>query len=312
MTRLALLSDIHANLPALEAVVADIDRHAPDAVYVLGDLVNGCAWPVETLDLLTGRGWPMLIGNHDDAVLQLGTPRMEARYGDRQYYATLWWTRARLRQDQVALLAALPEELSLAFAAAPAVRLLHGLPGNFFAGFHPDAPEDWMLRHLSGIAEPTVADGHTHFPMVRRVSRWQVINSGSAGAPYDGDPCVSYVVMEASAEGWQVTIRRIDYNRRTCGAGISRLGPRRRWRCPGGDVPPHGDDGSAVGVGFQLVGATAAACGAGRSEGSPGGVRCSLWAGPVGFSTAGVGARAPAPLALPRPYTYRGNLSGLD
>jgi hypothetical protein len=90
---------------------------------------------------------------------------------------------------------------------------MHGLPGNFFAGFRPDSPQDWMLGHLDRIAEPTVADGHTHFPMVRRVGRWQVINSGSAGAPYDGDPRVSYVLMDGDGHGWQVIVRRIDYDR---------------------------------------------------------------------------------------------------
>ena len=142
MTRLALLSDIHANLPALEAVVADIDRHAPDAVYVLGDLVNGSAWPVETLDLLTARGWPMLIGNHDDAVLQLGTSRMEPRYADRRYYATLWWTRARLLPRHITLLESLPEEIGLTFprraqpapVARPPRQLLRRVPAGLAGG----------------------------------------------------------------------------------------------------------------------------------------------------------------------------------
>ncbi len=213
MPRLALLSDVHANLPALEAVVRDIDDQAPDAVYVLGDLVNGCAWPGETLDLLAGRGWPMLTGNHDDAVVQLDTSRMEPRYADREYYATLWWTRARLAARHLALLRGLPQALSLAPDLGPPVRLVHGVPGNFFAGFRPDSPQDWVLQHLEGIAETTVAGGHTHHPMVRHVGPWQLVNCGSAGAPYDGDPRVSYVLMDATLHGWDVTLRRLDYDR---------------------------------------------------------------------------------------------------
>lgn len=214
MTRLALLSDIHANLPALEAVAADIDGAAPDAVYVLGDMVNGCAWPAETLDYLAARGWPMLTGNHDDAVAQLATPRMEGRYADRVYYANLWWTRARLRPAHLALIESLPRELRLAFDDAPSVRLLHGLPDNFFAGFRPDSPDSWITEQLRLIPEPTVADGHTHFPMERRVGRWQVINTGSAGAPFDGDPRPSYALLDGRAAGWRVTIRRVEYDRR--------------------------------------------------------------------------------------------------
>lgn len=224
MTRLALLSDIHANLPALEAIVADIDRHAPDAVYVLGDLINGCAWPVETLDLLSARGWPLLIGNHDDAVLQLGASRMEPRYADRRYYATLWWTRARLLPRHLAQLESLPAEINVNLDGAPALRMIHGLPGNFFVGFRPDSPEDWCLRHLANVAEPTVADAHTHFPMDRRVGRWQVINTGSAGLPYDGDPTVSYVLLDAARDRWHVQIRRLDYDRQSVDRGYHASG----------------------------------------------------------------------------------------
>jgi predicted phosphodiesterase len=219
VTRLALLSDIHANLPALEAVAADIDAARPDAVYVLGDMINGCAWPAETLDFIAARGWPMLIGNHDDAVIQLGTPRMERRYADSRYYANLWWTRAALRPDHVALIETLPRELSLAFSDAKPVRLLHGLPGNFFVGFRPDSPDMWIADQLRAIPEPTVADGHTHFPMERRVARWQVINTGSAGAPYDGDPWPSYALLDGKRRGWRVTLRRIDYDRARVEAG---------------------------------------------------------------------------------------------
>jgi predicted phosphodiesterase len=212
MTRLVLLSDIHANLPALEAVVAGVDRVSPDAVFVLGDMINGCAWPAETLDLITSRDWSMLIGNHDDAVLQLGAPRMEARYADREFYATLWWTRARLSSNHLALLDNLPKTLSFSSSDAPAVRLFHGLPDNFFVAFRPDSPEEWFLRHLASVEEPTVADGHTHFPMVRSLGRWQVINCGSVGAPFDGDRRASFALMTGSPGGWQVEIRRIEYD----------------------------------------------------------------------------------------------------
>jgi predicted phosphodiesterase len=224
MIRLALLSDIHGNLPALEAVVADIRAAAPDAVYVLGDMVNGCPWSAEVLGLLDALGWPMLLGNHDDAVLQLGAPRMEPRYADRRRFATLWWTRDRLAQRSLERLAALPLELPLAFPAARPVRLLHGLPGNFFAGFRPDSSAEWAARKLASIAEAAVAGGHTHVPMARPIGRWQVINSGSVGAPYDGDTRASWVLLQGNAQGWQVEIRRVPYDLAAVDAGYRTSG----------------------------------------------------------------------------------------
>jgi predicted phosphodiesterase len=215
---IALLSDIHGNLPAFEAVAADITQRRPDAVYVLGDMINGCPWSAEVLDRLLDLGWPMLLGNHDDAVLQLDTPRMEPRYRDRPRYAALWWTREQLVERHLVALAALPLEETLTLPGAPALRLLHGLPGNFFAGFRPDSPTDWAARHLAGVTEGTVAGGHTHVAMARQIPNpdggaWTVINSGSAGVSYDGDPRASYAWLEGDHRGWRAEIRRVDYDR---------------------------------------------------------------------------------------------------
>jgi predicted phosphodiesterase len=224
MPLIALISDIHANLVALEAVVAEIRAARPDAVYVLGDIVNGCPWPVETLELLLALGWPMLLGNHDDAVLQLGTPRMEARYADRARYAALWWTRDHLVPQHLAALERLPLELGLAPADAPPLRLIHGLPGNFFVGFRPDSPEAWAVRHLAPVVEGTVAGGHTHVPMARRFGRWFVINSGAVGASYDGDARAAYVLLDGNKDGWRVEIRRVAYDLDAVDAGYKESG----------------------------------------------------------------------------------------
>jgi predicted phosphodiesterase len=229
MVSIALLSDIHGNLPAFAAVTADIAQRRPDSVCVLGDMINGCPWSAEVLDRLLALGWPMLLGNHDDAVLQLDSSRMETRYHDHERYAVLWWTRAHLAARHLAALSALPLEATLTFPDAPALRLLHGLPGNFFVGFRPDSPAGWAARHLAAVAEGTVAGGHTHVAMARRIARpdggaWLVINSGSAGVSYDGDPRASYVWLEGDRHGWQVAIRRVDYDRTALAQGYRQSG----------------------------------------------------------------------------------------
>jgi predicted phosphodiesterase len=212
MTRIALISDIHGNLPALRAVLDDLSSRRPDAVYVLGDMVNGCPWSSDVLDIILERGWPMLLGNHDDAVLQLGTPRMEARYGDRERYGTLWWTHDHLTPAHLACLAGLPLELSVRLPDKPAVRLVHGIPGNFFIGFRPNDSEERTTGHLGTAVEPVVAGGHTHFPLVRRTGRSLIVNDGSVGAPYDGNPWASYALLEGDREGWQAEVRRVAYD----------------------------------------------------------------------------------------------------
>lgn len=228
MTQLALISDIHANLPALQAVANEIRTRRPDAVYVLGDLINGGPWPGEVLEMLEAFGWPVLMGNHDDAVLQLGTERMEPRYADRERYAPLWWTRERLSGPQVRRLASAPLERKLTFEVAPPLRLVHGIPGNFFVGFRPDSPDDWSVRNLGGVSERFVAGGHTHVAMIRRVGApgyrgglmadrapgdsWVLVNTGSVGMPYDGDPRAAYIWLEGGPDGWRGEISRIAYD----------------------------------------------------------------------------------------------------
>jgi predicted phosphodiesterase len=220
MTSVALVSDIHGNLPALETVVDDVQRWQPDAVYVLGDMINGACWSGEVLDLLAQLGWPMLIGNHDDAVMQLGSARMEPRYAERRHYGALWWTRQSLLPRHLLTLESLPVERCLSVPDAPPIRLVHGLPGDFFRGFRPDTPEQWAVSWLDGVAERAVAGGHTHFPMERRFGRWLVLNSGSVGVPYDGDARASYLRLEGTPGGWRSEVRRLSYDLRAVEHGF--------------------------------------------------------------------------------------------
>jgi predicted phosphodiesterase len=212
MTNVALVSDVHGNLPALEAIVADIRRWRPDTVFVLGDMINGACWSGLVLDLLADLGWPMLLGNHDDAVLQLGSERMEPRYADHRNYATLWWTRYNLLPRHLDALEGLPLERLLVVPDAPPIRLLHGLPGDFFHGVRPDTPESWAAGKLASVAERTVAGGHTHVAMERRIGERLVLNSGSVGIPYDGDLRAGYLRLLGGPGGWRSETRRLPYD----------------------------------------------------------------------------------------------------
>jgi predicted phosphodiesterase len=220
MLSIAIISDIHGNLPALEAVVARLDVEKPDAVYVAGDLVNGCPWSGPVIDLIAARGWYCLQGNHDDAVLQLATPRMEPRYAYRALYGALWWTREHLNSGQLSFLEQLPLSRVVTPSVTTPLRIVHGVPGNFFLGFRHDAPEKWCLRFLADVPERVVAAGHTHDPMVRKVSDCLLVNSGSVGAPYDGDTRASYAWLETNAAGWRARIERVPYDHAAVESGF--------------------------------------------------------------------------------------------
>lgn len=211
--RLAVLADIHGNLPALEAVVADLDRYAPDAVVLAGDQVNRCPWSAEVLDLIEDRGWPAVAGNHDWIVSVLGTPASPRIFEDRVRYADFWHTWASLSPHHFETLTTLPFARVLHYDDGPPIHLLHGLKDNPFAGFTAEMSDTHMADLLGEIAEPVVISAHTHASLARRVGTQQVFNPGSVGMPYNGDPRAQYLLLDGDGSQWQPTFRQVEYDR---------------------------------------------------------------------------------------------------
>ncbi|MEZ4582430.1 MAG: metallophosphoesterase family protein [Caldilineaceae bacterium] len=106
--RLAFLADIHGNLPALEAVLADVRAQSPDAVYLVGDQINRCPWHNEVLDLLDIYGWPAIAGNHELVIGIIGTPHNYPPFTDRNRFAVLWWTWETLAPRHLRAIRTLP------------------------------------------------------------------------------------------------------------------------------------------------------------------------------------------------------------
>ena len=215
--RIAFIADIHANLPALEAVVADLRTQAPDAVFHLGDLVNRCPWPGEVVDLIVAAGWAGIYGNHDHVVARLHTPENRTPFTDRDRFRDLWWTAGALTASQLKYLYDLPETLPLEFPGAPALRLIHGMPGNCYWGLYGGSPDAELAQQVASVAEPVVISAHTHRPLDRRVARWQLFNPGSVGMPYNEDPRAQYCLLDLVAGGgglaWAATFRQVAYDR---------------------------------------------------------------------------------------------------
>jgi predicted phosphodiesterase len=182
----ALISDVHANLPALEAVLADIrTRVDVTATYHLGDLVGYAPWPNETVNLIQSRGIAGVAGNYDSTV---GTDYKHCgcRYEDPRQeelsHISYTWTREHVSPSTKQFLAGLPFRIDL-------------LP---------------MGGHLTG---PRVVLVHgTHIPWHREVSGIHFVNTGSAGRPKDGDWRAGYVVLEVGSGAVQVDVIRVEYD----------------------------------------------------------------------------------------------------
>jgi len=221
--RYALISDIHANVPALEAVLDDIAARADvDAVYHLGDLVGYAPWPDETVALLRQRGIAGIAGNYDSTVGN-GYQHCGCKYEDpvqeAQSHESFAWTLARVSPATRAFLAALPFRLDLlplgGHASGPRVVLVHGTPTRNTVYWTADRSDDFcrQMARLAGLKSgDVIAFGHTHVPWHRVVDDMHFVNTGSVGRPKDGDWRAGYVVLDAGDREPRVEFVRVAYD----------------------------------------------------------------------------------------------------
>jgi predicted phosphodiesterase len=209
MTRLAVLADIHGNLPALEVVMADMQAYHVDHVVVAGDVVNWGPFSAQVMERVTGEGWAVIRGNNEFYLLDYNTPRQPAHWSG---YTLLPWLYEQLKGHWHHVIASWPDEISLRFPDAPPVRVFHGSPGNPWVSIVPNAAEAEIVNRLAEVEESTIIAGHSHLPMGRRFGRWHVVNPGSVGVPLDGDLTASYVILEGDVSGWTPIFRRIPFD----------------------------------------------------------------------------------------------------
>ncbi|MBV9492344.1 MAG: metallophosphoesterase family protein [Verrucomicrobia bacterium] len=208
--RIAILADIHGNLPALQAVLDDLAGHAPDAVIVAGDFLNRGPQPCEVFDLLFSSRWPLLRGNHEDYVLhQSAGPEVE---DPADYYNWLpaRWT-ANATRERLETIRFLPVALTVQGPDGVPVVVAHGSPRSNAEGFFPSTT-DRVAHEMLGESPPSVlCCGHTHLPLIRRIGTTLIFNVGSVGFPFDGDQRAAYGLLHFRRGAWQPELRRVPY-----------------------------------------------------------------------------------------------------
>lgn len=243
--RLAVLADIHGNLPALEAVCAKLETLQPDYVVLNGDLINGVPFSPEVIDFVRRSDWVVVRGNHEFYYLDYATSRALPGMDDAMRWGQLHWLVERITPQQGAFLAMLPDERTLYLPGTQPVRVAHGVPGRNRTGFYTQQPAAMIAAELTHIVEHTVISAHTHVQVDRQICMetdaavdlhadphtdpftranaathyWHVINPGSVGMPLNGDPRAQFAILEAVDEqvalgGWRATHYRVAYDRR--------------------------------------------------------------------------------------------------
>lgn len=206
MTRIALLADIHGNLPALERVMADMVQFAPDHVVVAGDMVNWGPFSAEVMQAITENNWTMVRGNNEYYCINAYPPRKPAAWSS---FTMLEWLHEQLTDWQY-VIAGLPDDLLLLYPDAPDVHLCHAIPGDCWTGIYaPEfSPDDTVNEWLSKGRAQTIFCGHTHVPLNRHVGPYHILNPGSVGVPLLGDAVSSYMILDGTQDGWTLAHHR--------------------------------------------------------------------------------------------------------
>ncbi|MBK8904306.1 MAG: metallophosphoesterase [Anaerolineaceae bacterium] len=215
MKQTTIFGDIHANLPALEAVFSDIETRKLNNLYCLGDLVGYGVWPNEVIALIRERDIPTIMGNYDQGVGQdsndcgcaYRTPEAQA-LGER----SIAWSNAHTTAENKAYLRQLGDSTSVQLGDLK-VALVHGSPRKINEYLYEDRPEASLERLLDMVEADVLVCGHTHLPYHRVLrSGRHVINAGSVGKPKDSDPRACYLVLSAEGNDLSVEFIRVSYD----------------------------------------------------------------------------------------------------
>lgn len=207
--RIALFSDIHANLPALEAFFKDIEVTKPDAVYCLGDLVGYNIWPNEVINAIRKRGIPAIAGNYDFGIGRTSDDCGCAYKTDDEKAngaVSIAYTNSLVKSEERQYLRTLPAHIKLEFHLNDDklnLLLVHGSPRKINEYLFEDRDEKSMLRIMQQADADIMCFGHTHKPYHRIMNSGtqgqdhfrHAVNIGSVGKPKDGDPRGGYVML---------------------------------------------------------------------------------------------------------------------
>lgn len=208
--RVAVLADIHGNLPACEAVLQDIERMSPDHIVAAGDLALRGGHPKETVQLLLDKCDALLMGNTD---AYIGGTYLGGAYREKEHWKSdlLAWTRDQMGPELAAQMGQLPFSVRFSPRRGQDLFVCHANPKNLEDSLEPTMDEQALRRFLSGLDATALAFGHLHFPYRRRVGRMVIADVASAGIPRDGDMRPAYGLFTWTHKGWRVQIRRVRY-----------------------------------------------------------------------------------------------------
>lgn len=235
MTRIGLISDVHGNLPALEAVLAELDREELDGLVCLGDVAVG-PQPAESLARVLALGCPIVKGNWDDWFCE-GIPPSDEEVGRKLVEIGEWWAE-QLSAEDLDAMRAFTQTVELDLGGGETALCFHGSPSNHMDGIFSVTPDETLARFLGGARAPVLLCGHTHVQMLRRYDHSLVVNPGSVGLPFSEwapqtiriAPWAEYGILACGEGRLKVELRRTSYDVEALLDGCLESGmPHARW-----------------------------------------------------------------------------------
>jgi predicted phosphodiesterase len=207
--RIAILADIHGNLSALEAVLERVARLRVDHLVIAGDVVVGAADSLECWERVKALGCPVIRGNHERYVFDLGTERAKPEWSTEQF-GPVQFAAAQLGEANRRELSALPPVLRI--PGAEDLLVVHGSARSDNDLIFPYTRDEEIAPMFAGTTERWIVRGHNHYAGVRLWSDRQIITSGAVGLPLDGTVKAQFVVMERRAQGWRAEHHAVPYD----------------------------------------------------------------------------------------------------
>ncbi len=222
--KIALIGDIHANLPALEAVLAHADAQSASLMWNVGDTVGYGAYPDQVVKLIQKRKIVSILGNYDRKVLMVEHKRKKwSRNKTPEKWLAFRWAYEHLSPRNRKYLQSLPEQRRIKVAGRR-ILLTHGSPASCEEHLTPETPDE-RLRELSQLTRADIiVVGHSHVPFVRCVNGVWFINTGSVGRADDGDPRTSYALLKLKKDTTEVEHFRLKYDVKRAAKAIRRKG----------------------------------------------------------------------------------------
>jgi putative phosphoesterase len=222
----AVITDIHGNLPALEAALGRIEELGIERVWCGGDLVGYGPHPNEVCELLERRDIPTIYGNYDYAIGRdledCGCAYRDPH--DREIgQRSVDWTLAHTSRPAKDFMRGLPFDLRFTVGTAR-VHLVHGSPRKVNEYLFEDKPNTLYERLAAAEQDDVLVFGHTHKPWVREYGGVRFVNCGSVGKPKDGDPRAGFAVLRPDGDHLAVSIERVEYGVRPVAAEIEAVG----------------------------------------------------------------------------------------